>query len=151
MKKIIVLSSLGGLLLLSLLLPRTQEAAEVSPEKFVENYIELGMASDYESIVDLISDDRFANEDRQTRVDIYKELQEDLPALEAYEIKEVKNVTAEKTTVLAVLDYEDGSIEQAPMHLVQEKGNWKLQLGSEDVKVDEDFEQIQVPDSDNTF
>ncbi len=105
------------------------------------------MASDYEAIVDLIIDDRFTNDNRQTKVDTYKMLQEDLPALKNYEIKEVKDATNEEATVLTLLEYEDGSIEQTPMHLVKEKGDWKLQLGSEDANADKNYKQIKQPNS----
>lgn len=146
MKKITAVASLVVMLLFLPTIADAQKTKGTSPEEFVKHYVELGKAKDYETIVDLIVDDRFVNEDHQTKVDTYRTLQEDLPALKNYEIKEVKEVTEGKATVLTLLEYEDGSIEQVPMQLVQEKGEWKLELGSEDATADEDFEQIKQPD-----
>lgn len=104
-------------------LTNSEELDTTSPEAFVEEYVELGKAEDYERIVDLVVDERF-NDDRDTKLETYKAMQETLPALVSYEIKEVKNVTEEQATVVTILEYEDGSAEQAPMHLVKKDGDY---------------------------
>lgn len=113
-----------------------------SPEKFVKEYLELGKANDYDKLVDMVIDDRF-NNDRQTKIDTYKALEEDVPALEEYEIKEVKGVTEDTATVVTVLEFDDGSIEQRPMHLVKQNENWRLHISGGDASDDEDFKLIK--------
>lgn len=115
-----------------------------SPEGFVREYLELVKARDYENIVDLVIDDRF-NNDRQTKIDNYKTFEGDSNDIEKYEIKKVKDVTEDKATVVAVVEFKDGSIEQIPMHLVKKEGNWKLHINADNAFDEEDFKIIKQP------
>ncbi|WP_050184052.1 DUF4878 domain-containing protein [Domibacillus robiginosus] len=113
-----------------------------SPEEFVREYLELANARDYETLVDLVIDDRFHN-DRQTKIDNYKMFESDSIDIEKYEIKEVKEVTEDKATVITVMEFKDGSIEQMPMHLVRKEGNWKLHISAGNLFDDKDFKIIK--------
>lgn len=72
-------------------------------------------------------DDCF-NNDRQTKIDTHKMFEDDSAALKKYEIKEVKKVTEKKATVVTVIAFKDGSVEQRPMNLVKKEGSWKLHI-----------------------
>ncbi|RNF39129.1 DUF4878 domain-containing protein [Planococcus salinus] len=126
-------------------LTNSEELDTVSPEAFVKEYVELGKAENYERIVDLVVDERFKN-DRGIKLETYKAMQENLPSLVDYEIKEVKNVTEDQATVVVVLEYEDGSAEQAPLNLVKKDGDWKLYLDSQSALTDEAYKQISPAD-----
>lgn len=126
-------------------LANSEAEGSLSPEKFVKKYIELGKANDYENLVDLVIDDRF-NDDRQVKLETYKMLEKDVPSLEDYEIKKVKDMTEDKATVITVLEYEDGSIEQIPMHLVKKDTGWKLHISKGNALDDVDYKLIKQPD-----
>ncbi|WP_413789092.1 DUF4878 domain-containing protein [Bacillus kandeliae] len=70
----------------------------------------------------------------------------DVPSVEDYEIKEVKDVTEDNATVVTKLEFDDGIIEQVPMHLVKKDENWKLHISEEDANDDEDYKLIKQPD-----
>ena len=123
-------------------LTSSKEQENSSPEVFVQNYIELGQESNYEELADLVIDDRF-NDDREMKISTYEMLEKDVPALESYEIKEVKDVTADSATVVTLLEFEDGSIEQRPMYLVKKDTDWKLHISDQNARDDEDYKQIK--------
>lgn len=145
MKKFIATSGMAIALLVSPFITSAEESDVSSPEIFVKEYIELGKSHDYEKLVDLVVDDRFLD-DRQLKLETYKMLQEDVPELENYEITEVKEVTEEKATVITVLTFKDGSIEQRPMNLVKNDNQWKLHISDTDANEDQNFEQIKDPE-----
>ncbi|MEK4029957.1 hypothetical protein MKZ02_15735 [Pseudobacillus sp. FSL P4-0506] len=126
-------------------LTNSEIQGSLSPEKFVKEYIELVKAKDHESLVDLVIDDRF-NDDREVKLKTYKTLEEGVSPLEDYEIKNVKSVTEDKATVITVIEYEDGSVEQVPMHLVKKDKEWKLHISRGNALDDEDFKLIKQPD-----
>ena len=123
-------------------LTSSKEQENSSPEVFVQNYIELGQESNYEELADLVIDDRF-NDDREMKISTYEMLEKDVPALESYEIKEVKDVTADSATVVTLLEFKDGSIEQRPMYLVKKDTDWKLHISDQNDSDDEDYKQIK--------
>ena len=123
-------------------LTSSKEQENSSPEVFVQNYIELGQESNYEELADLVIDDRF-NDDREMKISTYEMLEKDVPALESYEIKEVKDVTADSATVVTLLEFKDGSIEQRPMYLVKKDTDWKLHISDQNASDDEDYKQIK--------
>ncbi|RJS62382.1 DUF4878 domain-containing protein [Bacillus sp. PK3_68] len=126
-------------------LTNSEIQGSLSPEKFVKEYIELVKAKDHESLVDLVIDDRF-NDDREVKLKTYKTLEEGVSPLEDYEIKNVKSGTKDKATVITVIEYEDGSVEQVPMHLVKKDKAWKLYISRGNALDDEDFKLIKQPD-----
>ncbi|MCI2256180.1 DUF4878 domain-containing protein [Domibacillus sp. PGB-M46] len=140
---VLVIAAIG--ILAASFLGNSEAQESPSPEGFVREYLELVKARDYENIVDLMIDDRF-NNDRQTKIDNYKMFEGDSNDFKKYEIKEVKDVTEDKATVVAVVEFKDGSIEQIPMHLVKKEGNWKLHIDTGDAFDDEDFKIIKKPD-----
>ena len=148
MKKSFIFSGLviAAIAVVSLpFLTSSKEQENSSPEVFVQNYIELGQESNYEELADLVIDDRF-NDDREMKISTYEMLEKDVPALESYEIKEVKDVTADSATVVTLLEFKDGSIEQRPMYLVKKDTDWKLHISAQNASDDEDYKQIKQPD-----
>ncbi|WP_046176204.1 DUF4878 domain-containing protein [Domibacillus indicus] len=115
-----------------------------SPEEFVKEYLEIGKDGDYEKFTDLVIDDRFGT-DKQELIDGYKQLSNITPALVHYEIKKVKEIKDDKAIVITRLEFEDGSVEQAPVHLVKQNGEWKVKIELKDAKKDPDYKVIKEP------
>ena len=90
-------------------------------------------------------DDCFKN-DRQTRMDTYKMLEDDSTALKKYEIKEVKDVTEKKATVVTVIVFKDDRVGQRPMNLVKKEGSWELHISGRNANDDKDFKTIKQTD-----
>lgn len=112
-----------------------------SPEEFVKEYLRLVKANDYENVVDLIIDDRF-NNDRQTKIAMIEEASTDL---KKYEVKEVKDITEDKATVITIVKSKDGSVQQVPVYLIKKDSNWKVHIRNGNVGDDEDFKIIKQP------
>lgn len=148
MKKSLIVSGIVATLMAIVTIPflaNSEKQESPSPEKFVKEYIELTKANDYENLVDLVIDDRF-NDDRQIKLETYKTLEQSASPLENYEIKEVKDITADKATVITIVKYKDGSIEQIPMHLLKKDENWKLHISNGNALDDKDYKLIKKSD-----
>ncbi|OCA92584.1 DUF4878 domain-containing protein [Pseudobacillus wudalianchiensis] len=124
-------------------LANSKEQESSSPEEFVKEYLNLSKAKDYESMANLAIDER--SPDLQTKIERYKAAGE-RAALEKYKIKEVKDVTEETATVVTVLTFKNGMINQTPIHLVKEDGDWKVLFTGKDANSDEDFKLLKRPD-----
>lgn len=145
MKRFLFTASLAATIIVTPFLTNAEEIQGVSPEEFVREYVEASKVKNYERLADMAIDDRFQN-DRQAEIDSYKMIDETTPSLVNYKIKKVNEVKENKAVVITVLEYDDGSIEQTPMHLIKQDGGWKVHIKLEDAKKDKDFKELKSPE-----
>ncbi|WP_050184055.1 DUF4878 domain-containing protein [Domibacillus robiginosus] len=136
----LVIAAIG--ILAASFLGNSQAQESPSPEEFVKEYLGLVKANDYENVVDLVIDDRF-NNDRQTKIAMIKDSSTNL---KTYEVKEVKDVTKDKATVITIVESKDGSVQQVPVYLIKKDSSWKVHIRNGNVGDDENFKIIKQPD-----
>ncbi|OCA92572.1 hypothetical protein A8F95_02430 [Bacillus wudalianchiensis] len=143
MKKSLILSVTTIFIVVVIVsVPFLANSKSISPEQFVKEYLELNKKDDYEKLSDIIIDDRF-NNDRQTEIEQYKKFAQEKVKVKDFKIKKVREVTEDKATVITEITFEDGRVNQTPVKLVKQDGEWKVHIGTESATDDKDFKRIK--------